>query len=310
MKRSMLICISFLSLFFISCTLWQQEENKIEKKLSPQEVEKLNQYKAEVSLGRDMAGRLLQFYGSYGDESLVNYINQVGLYVASNSDYPDRRYMFNILDSNSVNAFACPGGYILITLGTLRNAKSEAELSMILGHEIAHVGKQHMFKTITGMSDNDSKNDKDVTSDEEYVLEIRKRPSQVNDGSSELLTRYLSQSSGGAALTMLQAAKAGMGVLLEKGLDKELEFEADREGVTYAIRSGYDPKGLIKFLTRLKKSKEKKKSKSTIMDKTHPKISERTKKLAKLLSEIDAKKIIGASGVKRFKVHTKSLPKT
>ena len=305
-----------LSLVFASllgaCTLLNGKKSESEPKLSKEEQKRLSEYKAEVTLGRDMAGRLLQYYGTYGEESLIGYVNQVGLYVASYSDHPDRRYMFSILDSESVNAFACPGGYILVTLGSIRNAKSEAELAMILGHEVAHVGKQHMFNTLKSMGDREMEkaakdNEKKGKLSKSFESEVRKRPTADTSESAELLTRYLSQSAG-AAMTLLQAAKAGMNVLLEQGLDKKLEYEADYEGTTYAIRAGYEPKALLRFLTRLQKAKKKKKVSAKILEKTHPKISDRKERIKKLLAKMDAKKITGASGKSRYKSYIEALP--
>ena len=295
-----------------ACTLLSGTKDESEPKLSKEEQRRLSEYKAEVTLGRDMAGRLLQYYGTYGEESLIGYVNQVGLYVASYSDHPERRYMFSILDSESVNAFACPGGYILVTLGSIRNAKSEAELAMILGHEIAHVGKKHMFNTLKNMGDQEVEkaakdNEGKGKMAQSYESEVRKRPTADASESAELLTRYLSQSAG-AAMTLLQAAKAGMNVLLEQGLDKKLEYEADFEGTTYAIRAGYEPKALLKFLTRLQKAKKKKRVSAKILEKTHPKISDRKERIGKLLAAMDAKNITGASGKSRYKNYVEALP--
>jgi predicted Zn-dependent protease len=216
---------------------------KKETVLSNAEEEKLAEYQAELELGRNMAGRLLQYYGTDDKESLVAYVNEVGNYVASVSDYPQRRYMFAILNSDAVNAFACPGGYILVTRGTILHAQNEAELAMVLAHEIAHVGKQHMFKTLRNMNEKDREKEaaeldfhgKDGVAE----TQVRQRAMGAETSKTQaLLAKYLSGSSG-AGFSVLQAAKAGMNLILEKGLDHKLEFEADQEGMKYAIRAGY-----------------------------------------------------------------------
>lgn len=300
MKLCSLVLIGQLTIS--SCTFFKAPEEPEESKLTQEEKIKIAEYKAEVALGRDMAGRLLQFYGTYGDEDLVGYINQLGAYVASHSDKPDRKYMFAILDTDSVNAFACPGGYILITLGTIRHAKNEAEMAMVLGHEIAHVAHQHMFNTLKNINKKkDSDKNKDDHEDkQDLAKDVRKRPEPTKDESTALLTRYLSQSSG-VGLTILQAAKAGMNVLLEKGLDKQLEFEADAKGSEYGIQAGYAPKALISFLVRLEKKKKNLNMK--VLDKTHPKISERKEHIMTLLAAMNAKEIIGAYGTNRFQIY-------
>lgn len=302
--------------FFVCVILVQCAEKKvkepIEAKLSKEDQKTLNEYKEEINLGRNMAGRLLQFYGTYGDEELIRYVNQVGNYVASYGDFPDRRYMFSILDSETINAFACPGGYILLTLGSIRLAKNEAELAMILGHEIAHVGKKHMITTLRNMGEKQrqaeaSKVDRKGSGKkgESFSVRVRKRPVAKESETGAAIARYLS---GNSAFSILQAAKAGMSVILEKGLDKELEYEADQEGVKYAIRAGYNPVALSNFLSRLQKRKKSKKQKDSVMDKTHPKITERKGRITKLLKTMDAKAIVGADGSKRFRQYLNALP--
>lgn len=309
-------CLYLLISAMISCALLDhgdEEEATSDQKLSRKDQEKLAEYKAEVTLGRDMSGRLLQYYGIYGNEEVVAYVNQVGNYVARNGDYPQRRYMFAILDTPSINAFACPGGYILVTLGALRLARTEAELAMILGHEIAHVGLQHMFNTLKKMDDREMKKSAEKTQDQGadgkvYETEVRRRPVAGSSDSAALISRYLSQSAG-TGMTLLRAAKAGMNVLLEQGLDKKLEFEADEVGVSWAIRAGYDPVAMLNFLSRLDKQKKNGKSSVKILEKTHPKVADRKEKLVRMLRDIDAGKIIGARGSDRFQKVMKVIHK-
>lgn len=280
--------------------------------LSPKDQAKLDEMKAEVELGRNMAGRLLEYYGTYGEEQLIGYVNQVGNYVAGYGDYPERRYMFALLNNDSVNAFACPGGYVLVTLGTLRNAKTEAELAMVLGHEIAHVGKQHMYKTLKTMSDKEREKaaasvDKHSTNEDIPGLTRRRPAADANSDAGVLVARYLSGSAG-AAFGLLEAAKAGMSLILEKGLDKDLEYEADQEGVKYAVRAGYDPQGLMTFLNRLRDTKKKKGVDMKILEKTHPKVEDRTSRIATLLVSLKANEMVGAQGKERFALHVANLP--
>lgn len=307
--RHQRLFINFIFLLLIplnSCSLFKKNDPF---KLSTKEEEKLNELKAEIEIGRNMAGRLLQFYGTYEDAELLKYINTVGQYVAKFSDHPERRYMFAILDTDSVNAFACPGGYILITLGTIKMAQSEAELAMILGHEITHVGNQHMFKTLISMNERDREKeakelDNRANSDAPYSVKVRERPTTTNKEGAALLARYLSGSSG-ASLSILEVAKAGMNMILEKGLDKKFEFEADDLGVRYAIRAGYTPEALITFLARL--DSRKKMTDTKILERTHPSIMDRTNKATEILNLLDSKSIIGAIGGLRFAKATSKL---
>ena len=277
-------------------------------KLSASDAKAFEEYQAEVEIGRNMAGRLLGHYGRIEDEKLSGYVNQVGNYVASYGDYPDRRYMFAILNHESINAFACPGGYILVTLGAIRNADTEAELAMVLGHEVAHVGKKHMFDTLRSMKETelvDAAKARLEGSKWDPTLAVRRRTLPSETGTGAMVARYLTGSTG-ASLNILQAAQAGMSLITEKGLDKKLEYEADREGVKYAIRAGYDPQAMLVYLQRADEKSEKKVKN---LEKTHPPVKKRKKEIAELLKALSADQIIGASGKDRFEKIHQSLPK-
>lgn len=284
-----------------------QDASAANARLSPEEQKKLDELAAEIDLGRNMAGRLLAHYGALENEGLIGYVNQVGNYVASFGDHPERRYMFAVLDSEMVNAFACPGGYILVTLGALRNARNEAELAAVLGHESAHVGLQHMYKTLKKMDSKELDSvakaaDKKSMNDENFKARSRPDPSEKSEA-GELIARYLS---GATGVSVLQAAKAGMSLILEKGLDHEMEFEADREGVKYAINAGYSPKGMVEFLTRLQKNKSKANTK--ILETTHPSLKDRLDQVSNLLVKMNLENTAGSLGEARFNKVFKLLP--
>lgn len=286
-------------------------EAKVEGRLSVEEEKIMQELQTEIELGRNMAGRLLQFYGVVEDSKLQRYINTVGTYVGTFSEAPERRYMFAVLNDESVNAFACPGGYILVTLGALRLAQNEAELGMILGHEVAHVGKKHMFTTLQSMDEKEMEKNAEELSNKENLPEsmmVRKRPKPEEGGSAfhDFLAKYVTGGAG-AGLSVLKAARAGMNVILEKGLDHKFEFEADHEGVKYGIRAGYHPKAMNEFLDRMLKNTPEEKRK--ILAKTHPKIEDRIEKVNKLLKSMEAETIVGAKGTKRFAKYRETFKK-
>ncbi len=308
MERTYVVGLLTATIMLMQSACVNKKPADDEPQLSKAEQQLLDDYKAELDVGRNMAGRLFAFYGEYDDAGLTAYVNQVGRFVAKNGDYPDRRYMFGILDSDSINAFACPGGYILLTKGVIKSAENEAELAAILGHESAHVGKQHMFKTLKTMNKEQmDKAEAEFKSKKRLDKHSRARSRISSDENDGLATMAkLMMTASGAGIGILQAAKAGMGLLLEKGLDKNLEFEADREGVKYAIRAGYEPKALDQFLARLAEQKKKSKDKS-VMDATHPSIPDRRKEIADVLNKMSASEIIGAVGKDRFDDARKTL---
>lgn len=308
--RRLVVLVAGTTLGLAACTKHEKaKEASVVENLSPEQQKTMDEYRAEVEVGRNMAGRLLGYYGIIDDEKLVGYLNQVGSYVASYSDFPDRRYMFAILKHESVNAFACPGGYILITMGALRAAQNEAELAAVLGHEVTHVGKRHMFDTLKKMKEKDlaeaAKKRATGGGKMQEILRVRERPQAEETGFGNQLARYLSGSAG-AGLNVLAAAQAGMTLITEKGLDKELEYEADHEGVKFAIRAGYEPRAMLTYLKRLEDKSEKKLKN---LEKTHPPVEDRRRAIARLLRELKAEEIIGATGEDRFEKQRKVFPK-
>ncbi len=282
-------------------------------KAPTEEQKKLDEARAEMEIGRNMAGRLVKFYGLYPDEKLVRYVNEVGNLVARYSDYPDRHYMFDVFYSDEVNAFACPGGYILVSLGAIKNASNEAELAHVLGHEITHVGKKHMLNALTKMSDEEQKKLSEKASKFNELpdeVKVRKRPEPEDSAIGALVARYVSGASAG--LNILQAAKAGMNLITEKGLGADLEYEADREGTRFAINAGYYPKGLVNFLCRLEvnrghdqnyclsKQKSEDAAPKTVLDKTHPPVPDRVANIKKVLIAMKVNESVGAKGRKRY----------
>lgn len=321
-RRQVFTCLSLITVGLAAATACKtMRKDQAPTELSEEERKKVDEARAEMEIGRNMAGRLLQFYGVYEDKKLAQYVNQVGNYVASFSEHPERRYMFEIIDSDMVNAFACPGGYVLVTLGAIRHAKNEAQLAHILGHEAAHVGKRHMFDKLKSMNEEDlNKVAKEAEEKHNALspeLQARKRPDPEASGAGALLARYLSGSTAG--LSILAAAKAGMSLMLEKGLGAELEYEADGFGTRYAMQAGYQPDAMVDFLCRLEKPNapegrcvvEKKKAKkeaSTILEKTHPAVPDRIANITKVLGELNATSIVGAKGAKRFRTFAELLP--
>ena len=290
--------------------------------LSNDEQKKLDELRAEMEIGRNMAGRLLAFYGVYDSKKLKSYVNQVGAYVASYSEHPERRYMFEIIDTEEVNAFACPGGYILVTVGALRHAQNEAEMAAILAHEVAHVGRRHMFDTLKSMGDKELEETAKEAERNQNVptsMLVRKRPEPEESMVGAMLARYLSSATG---ISVLSAAKAGMSIILEKGLGADLEYEADREGVRYAIQAGYEPEALNNFLCRLELHRKKNGDKAKclsgsgtvakddddILKKTHPSVPQRVANIDKVLLELKSEETVGASGEKRYERILKSIP--
>jgi predicted Zn-dependent protease len=167
--------------------------------------------KEEAAIGRRIAGNLLGAAPLVKDAKLQAYVNRVGRWVAAQSKRPDLKWTFAVVDSADVNAWAAPGGYVLVTRGLYARLQDEAQLAGVLGHEIAHVQEKHHLKVL--------------------------QKQQLMGAGGNLLTQQLE----GETVQRIIGSGAE---ILARGLDKQAEYEADRIGVVLAARAGYDPYGL------------------------------------------------------------------
>ena len=210
--------------------------------------------KEEVEIGSGVASNLLGAAPLVPDARVQKYVNQVGRWVAQQSERPNLEWHFGVLESDDVNAFAAPGGYVFITKGLLLKMNSEAELAGVLGHEIGHVLKKHHLKAI-------------------------QKNAQMG-----LFADALSIASQKSKNTEALNKISGIGTeLYARGLDKDDEFEADRIGVVLAARGGYDPYGLPLVLQTLANLNPQDSS-LALMFKTHPAPTARLETLDKAMS--------------------------
>jgi len=201
----------------------------------------------EIALGREITGSLLGAAPLVKDEALQKYVNQVGRWVASQSERADLPWKFGVIESSDLNAFAAPGGYVLITKGLYQKLHSEAQLAGVLGHEIAHVVKKHQLKVL-------------------------QKQQLLGYGAGKLSGLFGKND---------KLAKKALGTGAEisaRSLDKDAEFEADRMGMVLATRAGYDTYGLADVLQTIGQT-NKSDSSVALLFKTHPAPDERLARL-------------------------------
>lgn len=201
----------------------------------------------EIALGREITGSLLGAAPLVKDEALQKYVNQVGRWVANQSERADLPWKFGVIESADLNAFAAPGGYVLITKGLYQKMTNEAQLAGVLGHEIAHVVKKHQLKVL-------------------------QKQQLIGYGAGKLKDLFGKHD---------KLAKKALGTGAEisaRGLDKDAEFEADRMGLVLAARAGYDAYGLPEVLQTIGQT-NKSDSSVALLFKTHPAPDERLAKL-------------------------------
>lgn len=178
---------------------------------------------SEEALGAQEHPKILaQFGGAYPDQRLQAYIDRIGNRMAAQTGR-NGPWTFTVLDSDVVNAFALPGGYVYVTRGLLALAKDEAEVAGVLGHEIAHVVARHSRERQTGQT----------------IAGLLAAGIGIVLGSPELA----------------QLANVGGTALLAK-YSRGQESEADRLGIDYLVRAGYDPFAMATFLETMRRSSQ------------------------------------------------------
>ena len=171
----------------------------------------------EIQMGLETDVGIRQEYPVYGDPTLAAYVQAVGDRIAAHSDRKDVQYTFTVLESDIVNAFAAPGGYIYVTTGLLATADDEAELACVLAHETGHVVGRHTVRNM-----------------------------QSAMGISMAAELLLGEQ--GAAWGQLAGLGAGLFMMRNS---REYEFQADQFAVKYAVAGGYDPGGAVRFFEKL-----------------------------------------------------------
>jgi len=208
----------------------------------------------EIEMGKDIAAGLLGAAPLAKSSEQEIYVNNLGRWLALHSSRPDLPWHFGILEVDTVNAFATPGGNVFVSRGLLVRVHSESELAGILAHEISHVALKH------------------------HLSDIQK------NAQKNLALDLASVKSGG--LTG-EAARAVARVGLEgyvRGLSREDELAADKMGVVIAARAGYEPYGLVAVLQSLAAMPQDDAALGFFL-KTHPSPTDR---LAALESEMPA----------------------
>jgi beta-barrel assembly-enhancing protease len=190
----------------------------------------------EYFIGRKIAARVIDQYPPVENkEELVKYVNNVGATIAlgSTAPYLYHPYIFIVGESDVINAFAAPGGIIVITTAMLKFLKNEDELAVILGHEIAHVELQHGVKSVGS----------------EKVIKLLNglgnfAVGQASGGTGGLQKAAIEKLAAYVMDTMLDKMRNGYGV--------ELESEADTRGMALAHEAGYYAPAMVDLIERFK----------------------------------------------------------
>jgi predicted Zn-dependent protease len=226
----------------------------------------------EIGLGEALTASFLGAAPLHADASLQRYVNRVGKWIALHSDRPDLPWTFAVIDTDTVNAFAMPGGSIIVSSGLIKRLGSESELAGVLAHEIAHVVKKHQLTAIqSGMKADFWKSvGTSVVSDR-----VKIGGGAVGSAVGQIAKPYLLDAAG-------NLIKDGFFL---RPLDRGMETEADQLAIVLATRSGYSPYGLVGALQMLAQYKGDADAASLFS--THPSPSDRLVELEKFVPTVE-----------------------
>ena len=199
----------------------------------------------EVALGQEISSRVRARYGVVQDPEIHKYVSLVGSTLTRQTAQNGIAWHFIVLDTDGVNAFAAPGGFVHLTRGALALMKSEAELAGVLSHEVAHVTMKHTIRAI-------QKN---------KLVQMGVNDTSVKSN-QELFKRLTDE---GTRVVM-------------SGFGRAEELEADGEGIATSDKAGYSPSSLKMFLTAIKLRNDKSNERQGFFS-SHPELDERLQKI-------------------------------
>lgn len=215
--------------------------------VGPQEERKIGEAAAVEIIGR--------YGGLVRDEAVMRRVNLLGRSLARYSSRPNLEWSFAVLNSDTVNAFSTPGGFVFITRGLYEQAGSDDALAGALGHEISHITNKDALKIV--------------------------QRGDAASGAKDLLVQQSAQARAVDSTVSQVGSMLGFDVLglvkkiVESGFDAPTEFAADKDGRGLAVQTGYAPGGLRAVLVGLQAKGENRKT----MFATHPPLADRLKKL-------------------------------
>jgi len=202
----------------------------------------------ELALGPQIAGRILGARPLWNDAGAQKRVNVIGRWVASQTSRPELPWTFGVIDTPEINAFAAPGGYVLVTRGMYEILSTDGEVAAVLGHEISHCVQRDHYNVIR-------KQEMAATGKDLAMSEVKTGTDTASVYAREYVEKH------GAAI-MLTA------------LDREAEFRADEAAEVYVARAGMNPVSLYAVLQKMTAAGTQSASLAQLY-KTHPPLDER-----------------------------------
>ena len=169
----------------------------------------------EVEIGKQINQQLLSKQYRLSDNSqLQQYVDNIGQELVAKRDSRNIPFSFQVVESDAVNAFATPGGFVYITTGLIEEADNQAQLASVIAHEIGHINQRHSVKAL-------------------------KRA---------VLAQGIAETAGVSTSTL---AQIGYQLAVDLPQSREYEYEADRVGLEILQQAGYSPMAFVDFLKQL-----------------------------------------------------------
>ncbi len=237
-------------------------------------------WQQELQIGRESDPVIVSEYGVYDDEEVAAYVVSVGerVLLASHLRRPETPieyhidFTFRVLDSPILNAFALPGGYVYVTRGLLAHMENEAQLAMVLGHEVAHVAARHSSQQA-----------------------LNSQLGQLGVIGAAVVGEVLA----GAGQELLSAGSQASQLLL-LSYSRGSESESDELGVEYAAKAGYKAGEGAGFFDTLQRITEKSGSRLPSWQSTHPDPGQRSVKILQMAAAWDSTLVMEEIGSEKL----------
>jgi beta-barrel assembly-enhancing protease len=256
------LCKSFSAAFLFALLLtpaaWADNKENDPDQIGNRDVGKgVNFYsiEKEIALGKQLAQEVERQAKIINDPVVAEYVNRLGQNLARNSD-AKVPFTIKVIDSNQVNAFALPGGFMFVNSGLILKASNEAELAGVMAHEIGHVAARHGTKEAT-------------------------RAALINYATIPLIF----MGGGWAGYGIEEAASAAVPIAFLK-YSRSMEAEADLLGLEYMYKAGYDPECFVDFFEKIETLERTKPSAVSRLFSTHPMTDDRIKAAQKHIQQL------------------------
>ena len=230
----------------------------------------------ENRIGKEFYEKLSNHNILIRDKKVNDYMNRLGNMILARSTNVLFTFHFSVIRSSAINAFATPGGYVYVYQGLINLCDNESELAGVLAHEMAHVNSRHIAQQI-------------------------EKSQKINMASLAAILAGVFLGGGGVGTEATLGLTMATSTALSLKYSRENEEEADRKGMSYLVNTGYDGKGMLTFLKKMKSYEFYSNSMPSYFM-THPGTDERIGYIDSLLQSryrgVGSKNIIG--GLKRI----------